>query len=88
MSEKQVLSLTDKHMEKGRTLTIDDVIADLIQERKSGHIEGIAVVCQYVNEDDNIVNFGGWATNADSKVTTFSLMGGLSQTIHDIAESV
>jgi hypothetical protein len=88
MSKKSKLTaISDKHQEKGRALTVDDVISDLIQARNDGHLEGIAVVCQYVNGDDNTVSFGGWATNADSKITTFSLMGGVSQALHDIAGS-
>lgn len=77
--------MTDKHLEKGRTVTIDDVISDLIKARKDGELQGLVTICQYVNDDDDIVNYGYYSTDSGTRVTTFSLMGGITQTLHNIA---
>jgi hypothetical protein len=68
-------------------MTVDDVISDLIELRNNGKLQGIVAVCQYTNDDGEVANLVDWSRDLDKRVTTFSLMGGMAQALHNLAES-
>ncbi|GAX06959.1 hypothetical protein IWT25_02307 [Secundilactobacillus pentosiphilus] len=81
---KKVLSMTDKHLNQGKKCTIGDLLATVNEEYGNGNIAGIAFIYQTVDENGEVFNHGGYASNDSREVGLFSLIGGVSQLSADM----
>lgn len=78
MSKEKIITLNQKHQQKGRYTTVDDCISTINEDRIKRNLKGIAYVYLTVEDGKPVANYGVSWDDGEPAVNGFSILGAVS----------
>ena len=78
MSKEKIITLNQKHQQKGRYTTVDDCISTINEDRIKRNLKGIAYVYLTVEDGNPVANYGVSWDDGEPAVNGFSILGAVS----------
>ena len=88
MEKEKIITLNQKHQQKGRYTTIDDCISTINEDRIKHNLKGIAYVYLTVEDGEPVANYGVSWDDGEPAVNGFSILGAVSNLTHEVERRI
>lgn len=88
MAKEKIITLNQKHQQKGRYTTVDDCISTINEDRIKHNLKGIAYVYLTVEDGEPVANYGVSWDNGEPAINGLSILGAVSNLIHGMESRV
>ncbi|MGP3639388.1 hypothetical protein [Lentilactobacillus hilgardii] len=78
MAKEKITTLNQKHQQKGRYTTVDDLISSINEDRIKHNLKGIAYVYLTVEDGEPVANYGVSWDDGEPAVNGFSILGAVN----------
>ena len=88
MAKEKIITLNQKHQQKGRYTTVDDCISTINEDRIKHNLKGIDYVYLTVEDGKPVANYGVSWDDGEPTVNGFSILGAVSILKNEIESRV
>lgn len=78
MAKEKIITLNQKHQQKGRYTTVDDCISTINEDRIKHNLKGIAYVYLTVEDGEPVANYGVSWEDGEPAVNGLSILGAVN----------
>lgn len=88
MTKEKIITLNQKHQQKGRYTTVDDCISTINEDRIKHNLKGIAYVYLTVEDGEPVANYGVSWDDGEPAVNGFSILGAVSNLRYEVESRI
>ena len=88
MAKEKIITLNQKHQQKGRYTTVDDCISTINEDRIKHNLKGIAYVYLTVEDGEPVAHYGVSWDDGEPSVNGFSILGAVNSLRYEVESRV